>query len=207
MSRAFDEVFAVPNAFNNISMLGRTDTWIVSDAVSAHGLAPDRAQLARFHDVYLGLLHEELGRAGPRKGVMPGVVPLLDLLEQRDDVYLGLLTGNYEAAAEAKLAHFDLWRYFRCGAFGDDAPDRNRLLPRAVARVRECGGPVVAPADVVVIGDTPLDVECAANSGARSIAVATGGYDVEALQTAGADVTLQDLSDIRQVLLALQITE
>ena len=100
---------------------------------------------------------------------MPGVRPLLDALAARDDVYLALLTGNYEDAARAKLEYFDLWRYFPCGAFGDDAPDRNGLLPKALATIRACGGPVKSRRlDVVVIGDTPLDVECAA--AARAIA-------------------------------------
>jgi phosphoglycolate phosphatase-like HAD superfamily hydrolase len=136
---------------------------------------------------------------------MPGVLPLLEALNQREDAYLALLTGNFEEAARAKLSYFELWRYFRCGAFGDDAPDRNGLLPRAMARIRECGGPIVPPGDVVVIGDTPLDVACAAASGARSVAVATGGFDVDELRKAGADVVLQDFSDTREVLRALQL--
>ncbi len=120
----------------------------------------------------------------------------------RDDVYLALLTGNYEEAARIKLEYFDLWRYFRCGAFGDDAPDRNGLLPKAMAAIRACGGPEVAPVEIVVVGDTPLDVACAAASGARSLAVATGGYDVDALRAAGADVVMQDLTDTLEVLRA-----
>ena len=205
MSRAFEDVFAVPDAFRGIPMPGRTDTWILSDAAAAHGFSSENERLATFRDVYLGHLSRELDEPGPRKGVMPGVVPLLDALEECEDAYLALLTGNYEEAARAKLAYFDLWRYFRCGAFGDDAPDRNGLLPRALARIRECGGPVVAPRDVVVIGDTPLDVACAAASGARSVAVATGGFDIGALREAGAEVVLQDFSDTREVLRALQI--
>ena len=136
---------------------------------------------------------------------MPGVRPLLDSLTNRSGVYLALLTGNYEDAARLKLEYFDLWRYFRCGAFGDDAPDRNSLMPKALDRIRECGGPDVGPADVVVIGDTPLDVTCAAAAGARSIAVATGSYDVAALRSTGADVVLTDLSDEADVLRALQL--
>ena len=54
----------------------------------------------------------------------------------RDDVYLALLTGNYEGGARLKLEYFDLWRYFRCGAFGDEAPHRNGLVPKAVAARR-----------------------------------------------------------------------
>jgi phosphoglycolate phosphatase len=131
---------------------------------------------------------------------MPGVRDLLDALSERDDVYLALLTGNYEAGARIKLEYFDLWRYFPCGAFGDEAPNRNGLVPKAVARVAECGGPAFAAADAVVIGDTPLDVACAAICGARSIAVATGSHTVEELREAGADVALQDLGDTDQVL-------
>jgi phosphoglycolate phosphatase len=102
-----------------------------------------------------------------------------------------------------KLEYFGLWQYFRCGAFGDDAHDRNGLLPRAIERVRECGGPAVEPRDAVVIGDTPLDVACAAASGARCLAVATGSYAVGALQEAGADAVFEDLSDTPAVLGAI----
>jgi phosphoglycolate phosphatase len=203
MTRAFEELFTVSDAFRGIPMFGRTDAGILFDAAAAHGVAT--GELARFHGVYLAHLATEVGKPGPRKGIMPGVRPLLDLLTNRSDVYLALLTGNYEDAAQVKLEYFDLWRYFRCGAFGDDAPDRNSLLPKALDRIRECGGPDVGPADVVVIGDTPLDVACAAAAGARSIAVATGSYDVDALRSTGADVVLTDLSDEADVLRALQL--
>src|SRR5204863_41616 len=86
----------------------------------------------------------------------------------------GPRAGNDEEAARVKLAYFALWRYFPCGAVGEAAPDRNGLLPKALARVAACGGPAVPASASVVIGDTPLDVACAAASGARSIAVATG---------------------------------
>jgi phosphoglycolate phosphatase-like HAD superfamily hydrolase len=205
MSRAFEELFTVSDAFQGIPMFGRTDAGILFDAAATHGISTP--ELARFRGVYLAHLATEVGKPGPRKGIMPGVRPLLDSLANRSDVYLALLTGNYEEAARVKLEYFDLWRYFRCGAFGDEATDRNILLPKALDRVRECGGPDVGPADVVVVGDTPLDVACAAAAGARSIAVATGSYDVDALRAAGADVVLTDLSDESDVLRALQIPD
>jgi phosphoglycolate phosphatase-like HAD superfamily hydrolase len=201
MTLAFEELFGVSNAFRDIPMPGRTDSWILSDAAAAHSIPS--AGLARFRDVYVRHLTRELARPGPRKGVMPGVGPLLDALVDRADVYLALLTGNYEEAARVKLAYFDLWRYFRCGAFGDAAPDRNGLLPKALARVVACGGPAVPTSAAVVIGDTPLDVACAAAAGARSIAVATGGYDVDALRAAGADVVFEDLRDTDAVVAAV----
>jgi len=201
MTLAFEELFGVPDAFRDIPMPGRTDSWILSDAAAAHAIPSH--DVARFHDVYIRHLVRELDQPGPRKGVMPGVRPLLDALVDRPDVYLALLTGNFEEAARVKLAYFDLWRYFRCGAFGDAAPDRNGLLPKALARVKACGGPAVAASAAIVIGDTPLDVACAAASGARSIAVATGGYDVAALRASGADVVFEDLSDTDAVISAV----
>jgi phosphoglycolate phosphatase len=207
MSRAFEHVFGVPDAFRNIAMPGRTDTWILSGAAEAHGVANDTQRLTSFRAIYLSYLSEELKVPGPRKGIMPGVVALLEALQGRQDSYLGLLTGNYEEAARAKLSYFDLWRYFRCGAFGDESPDRNSLVPRALAKVCEGGGPSVPPADVIVIGDTPHDIACAQASGARSVAVATGGFNVEMLRDAGADVVLQDFGETDEVLRALQMAE
>src|SRR5207344_2607099 len=105
-------------------------------------------------------------------------LPIFDTLSDRDDVYLALLTGNFERGARIKLEHFDLWRYFPCGAFGDHLVERNALLPIALDQVRASGGPDFHPSDIVVIGDTPLDVAVAVAAGARSIAVATGSHDV-----------------------------
>lgn len=204
MTHAFRELFAVADAFRGIPMPGRTDALILSDAAAAHGIQPGSPDLARFREVYLRHLGRELEQPGSRKGVMPGVRQLLDALAGRRDVFLALLTGNYEAAARIKLEHFGLWQYFACGAFGDDAHDRNGLLPKAVERIAACGGPVIAPQETIVIGDTPLDVACAAASRARSIAVATGSHSIDELRAAGADVVFEDLSDVAAVLAAIE---
>ena len=200
MSLAFEEIFSIADAFLGIPMAGRTDAWILADAAAAHGIPQDSPGLARFPDVYIRHLATEILNKGPRYGIMPGIPSLLDALADRDDVYLALLTGNYEAGARLKLEHFDLWRYFPCGAFGDGAADRNGLVPKALARVSEFGGPVFAASDAIVIGDTPLDVACAKAGGARSIAVATGNHTVDELRGAGADVVFEDLSDTQAVL-------
>ena len=203
MTLAFDELFSIRDAFQGIPMAGRTDAGILAAAATSHGIRADSPVLARFPETYIRHLTREIHEPGPRKGIMPGVRPLLDVLSARSDIHLALLTGNYEAGAQLKLQHFDLWRYFRGGAFGDDALDRNRLFPRALAHVAQCGGPTVAASDAIVIGDTPLDVACARASGARSIAVATGWHGAEELHASGADVVFEDLSDIEAVLRAL----
>jgi phosphoglycolate phosphatase-like HAD superfamily hydrolase len=137
------------------------------------------------------------------KGVLPGVRELLEALGGRADVFLGLLTGNYEQGARIKLEYFGLWRYFRCGAYGDDSLDRHALVPVAVARSLEAGCPAVDLRDVVIIGDTPLDVACARDAGVNCLAVATGGFTVDELRAAGARTVFESLADVGAVVRCL----
>ena len=205
MTLALRDLLGVENGFDGIPMPGRTDGIIVKDALVRGGHARDDALLTAFHDRYVVLLAREIHQPAPgkHKGVMPGVRALLDALAPRGDVFLALLTGNFRAAARIKLEHFGLWEYFRCGAFADDAHERNDLVPVAIRRARDCGLPDISPDRVVVIGDTPLDVACARAAGARAIAVATGGVDVETLRASGADAVFNDLSDTEEVLDAI----
>ena len=227
MNDAFEEVFGIGGAFDHVPMPGRTDGAILADAftravpqsqilaeaMSAAGVRPVDGEIARYKAAYFAKFAEEIHRPVPEdparpsrhrfKGVLPGVRELLDALQPRPDVFLGLLTGNYEQGARIKLEYFDLWRYFRCGAYGDDSLDRHALVPVAVARSREAGCPPVEPADVVIIGDTPLDVACARDAGVNCLAVATGGYSADALRNAGAVSVFESLADTDSVVRAL----
>ena len=206
MNRACEELVGHPHALDGIPVAGRTDRIILTDVVARAGHALDGGLLERLRDGYISNLREEierpgrtqsfesLGARGGVKAVMPGIRELLDVLERRDDVFVGLLTGNFEAGARIKLEHFDLWRYFRCGAYGDDAADRNELVPFALARARRCGLPDIAPDHILVVGDTPHDVACARAVGATSVGVATGGFTVEQLRESGAEIVFQDLN-------------
>ena len=206
MTRAFADVFGVRDGLSGVSLAGRTDTWILNEMARQHGLEYDEPLFERFHQTYLDYLTVEVQQRGTgRKTILPGVRELLDLLNARDDVYLALLTGNFSGGARLKLEHFDLWRYFPCGAFAEDAPERNALLVKALNRIAETGGPTIAPIDTIVVGDTPHDVNVALAGGAKSLAVATGSFDVQALRETGADVVLEDLSDMPSVLSALNL--
>lgn len=207
MMQAFEEIFGVSNALDGISMAGRTDAWILSHFTRQRGLAaPDGQTRDRFRVAYLSRLAREVRQPGPGKQLLPGVRSLLDVLAAREDVYLALLTGNFRGGAKTKLEYFDVWRYFRCGAFGDDVHERNDLLPLALAQVEASGGPAVARADVVVVGDTPFDVRVAQAGQSRSLAVATGPHDVASLEQCGADAVLQDLGDLTAALGALGLS-
>jgi phosphoglycolate phosphatase len=195
LDRAFQAMFGVNGAFAAVELPGRTDPLIVGDALRAHGIADGDHDALRFRDNYVAALADEMRREHPAKRLLPGVIPLLEALARREDRILALLTGNFEPSARLKLEHFDLWRYFGWGAFGDDATDRNGLVPVAIERAVTRGYPRVPPNRIVVIGDTPRDVECAAAAGAWCIGVATGGSTAEQLRAAGADVVFEDLGD------------
>ena len=209
MDRAFEDLFGIPKAFDGVQMAGRTDKWILEDAAARSGVSLTAERFQWFRDRYFECLFDALPPPGPHTGILPGVRTLLDALTApplRDNVFLALLTGNCEEGARIKLEHFDLWRYFRCGAYGDDVHDRNALFAVAMSRVRACGGPDARPRDVIVVGDTPLDVACAAAAGARSVAVATGPSDAETLRKSGAEVVFDDLSDTPAFLSLIEAT-
>jgi phosphoglycolate phosphatase-like HAD superfamily hydrolase len=196
MTRAFERIVGHARALEDIPVAGRTDWVILADAVQRVGGELDEELFGRLRDEYLARLREEIELPGHGvKAVMPGVRELLDRLHARADVWLGLLTGNFVEGARIKLEHFDLWKYFRFGAFGDDAADRNRLVPFAIERARREGFPDVPVDRVLVVGDTPHDVACALAVGAIPVGVATGSSRVDDLRRSGADIVFEDLSD------------
>jgi phosphoglycolate phosphatase-like HAD superfamily hydrolase len=205
MNRACESLVGHSDALAGIPVAGRTDRVILADVVQRIARELDEALLATLRDSYVANLAEEIQHRGHGvKAVLPGIRELLDELAARGDIFLGLVTGNFEAGARIKLEHFDLWRYFRCGAYADDAADRNLLVPFAVDRARACGLPPLDAAHVVVVGDTPHDVACAKVVDAVAVGVATGGFSAEQLQASGADVVFEDLTDVRAFLRLLE---
>jgi phosphoglycolate phosphatase len=201
LNLAFEEMFSVGDAFRTVSMAGKTDPQILKEALALHGIESRNGIVPEFYRTYLRHLSGQIAHG---KGhVKPGMRELLEILRERKGYVLGLLTGNIEGGAAIKLGHFGLRSFFVTGAFGSDAEDRNRLLPIAVGKLCRTMSIAVPFTDCVVIGDTPRDVDCARPYGAFSVAVATGPYSSVALSAAGADIVLEDLSDIRGFLSVL----
>ncbi|HEU4721925.1 MAG TPA: haloacid dehalogenase-like hydrolase [Gemmatimonadaceae bacterium] len=185
---------------------GKTDPQIVRELMRHAGVsdADIDARIDEVLDRYLALLREELAAAEHGRHVFPGVHELLDALESRDDVVLGLLTGNIHLGAHAKLAAvgIDPGR-FVVGAFGSDHHERPELPEIARRRAERALGHPVSGRDLVVIGDTPADVACGVSIGARAIGVATGRYTVEELRACDAAAVFADLTDTAAVVRAI----
>ena len=200
LNRAFKELFGADDGFDSIPVAGRTDELIFRDALERFGKTTTPSRRSEFFSRYYKYLEQEIVHPGRNKGLMPGVRLLLERLSPLPNVVIGLLTGNFAAAAKIKLQYFGIWDYFVFGAYGDDAPVRDDLVPIAVSRARASDVVITSNVEAIVVGDTPLDVRCAIVGGARSVAVCTGSYGEYELREAGADSVLRDLSDSERFL-------
>jgi phosphoglycolate phosphatase-like HAD superfamily hydrolase len=191
LNRAFQNIFGPENAFENVTMAGKTDKQIMKEGIELHGFSHDNGKLQEMVRMYLEFLQEEI--ENPWRKIKPGIKEALDSL-RRSGAVTGLLTGNLREGAKIKLGPFGLFEYFLDGAFGSDDEDRDRLLPIAIDKFLKKGHEF-SPGDCVVVGDTPRDVKCAKVHGALSIAVATGPYSREQLHGTGADLVLDSFKD------------
>ncbi len=192
MQAAFAELCGRPDACADFSFGGMTDRAIARQGLGVAGESPDEARLDALVAAYLRHLPDALPRHAHR--VLPGVPTLLAQLAAREDVALGLGTGNVREGAFAKLRHAAIDAPFRFGGFGCDAEDRAALLRAGAERGAAVAGRPRAACRVVVIGDTPRDVAAARAIDAEIVAVATGSYDLEALRATGAERVVADLS-------------
>ena len=185
---------------------GKTDRQIVREAMRYAGFsdADIDGAMDRIIALYLTELAVELDRADHGVELLPGVREILDALEKRDDVVLGLLTGNVVDGAERKLRAVGIdFARFVVGAYGSDGEHRHDLPAIARDRASALTGRDVGGPACVIIGDTPNDVACARSIGARAIAVATGHFDVPTLRDCNPHAVFADLTDTAAVVRAI----
>ncbi|MDO8614647.1 MAG: HAD family hydrolase [Dehalococcoidia bacterium] len=190
MNMAFHELFGVSDGFARVEFSGRTDRYILHEALRGHGIEGGwERYLEEFTSRYYALLPAALRERQGR--LMPGFPPLLEALSHEAGVRLGLATGNFSEAARLKLEHYGLAQYFKGGGFGEESLERSGVVRSAIKRA--AGG--ARPAEVFVIGDTPHDVSSALENGVVAVGVATGNYTAAELRQAGAHLVFADFAD------------
>ncbi len=194
--RALKSEFDMDGPLGKVELAGRTDRFIAEQIFAMHGLEASHETIHRFFEAYVGYLGEEMHR-GPAV-TLPGITDVLEVLAHTEGIVQGLLTGNIVRGARIKLEHFDVWHYFPYGAFADDSAIRNDLGPHALRRASEFHGFGFQGSDVVVVGDTPYDIECGRVIGAATVAVATGQYTSENLLRHRPDLILQDFKQPKE---------
>jgi phosphoglycolate phosphatase-like HAD superfamily hydrolase len=197
INKTFRDIFGIENPIQNISFSGRTDPGIFRDvALKLLGRPLEDGEYQMVATRYLSFLPGELSYCKSFR-LMPGVTRLLPLLAAREEIILGLETGNLEPAAYLKLKRGDIDHYFSFGGFGSDSEDRTELIRVAIERARNRNGGDIPERNIFVIGDSPHDISAGKNAGANTIAVGTGSAGKEKLLAETPTCYLQDLSDIK----------
>ncbi|MBM4153145.1 MAG: HAD family hydrolase [Kiritimatiellaceae bacterium] len=190
-AQAFQEAFGWEQGMQHINFYGATDLNVFRQICRERGVESTDAMERGFFDRLAPALEAQLLIRPPV--LYPNVEPILQQLSR--DWHMGLVTGNIEATAWAKLRHAGIASYFSFGGFGCAHADRAEIARQALRNSK-----MIRPETVFLVGDTPSDINAAKANGFVSIAVATGGFDVQALEQAGADFVFQDLTDTNRFL-------
>ena len=194
-AQVFTAEFKAADGCERLKFAGRTDLGLVREFFGFHAIPPTPENFQRFFDHYVFWLDHLLQQSQTQ--LCPGIWEFLAGLQALPQPpTLGLLTGNIRLGAEIKLRHFQLWDVFQTGAFGDEHEDRNRIAALAQERGRRVLGTELSGNEILVIGDTPLDICCARAIGAKCLAVATGGHPLAELELHQPDWAVKDLHEI-----------
>jgi phosphoglycolate phosphatase-like HAD superfamily hydrolase len=202
--KATVDTFGTVGRMEVIDFQGKTDPSILIESLSIMGFTEkdivEKSGILK--EKYFHYLEESIRKH--EVIVYPGIKDILLKLSGREDILLGLLTGNFTESAKIKLSSHDLNRFFKFGAFGDDAPIRNLLPEVAQKRIAEVYDLKIDFKDTIIIGDTIYDVRCAKYAGAVSVAVGTGWGETGALKNENPDYYFDDLSNIDEFMKILE---
>jgi phosphoglycolate phosphatase-like HAD superfamily hydrolase len=195
MHDAGRELYGDHFTMEGIEFSGRLDTLIWNDLVRLNGVPNGESNHDRFRAAYGRKLAERL-QANSTAKLLPGVRELVHEIAAANHATLGLLTGNYPETGRLKIKSAGLNPdLFLVTAWGCDAQARRDLPPLAIQRHHQLTGRTLRGEQVVIIGDTPHDIDCARAHGCRSVGVATGAFSIDALRDAGADLAVPTLVD------------
>ena len=189
--------YGMEDYISSVNAAGKSDQLILHEILTLGGLTTDEMQgnfqncLDFMIDYYLKNVQYENIR------VLDGIGELLDEL-QRENVLLGLVTGNMEPIAYAKLGRAGLNGYFPFGGFGSDSADRSLLVKKALKLAQNQFG--FKGDKIFVVGDTPRDVKAAQAYNLKTIAVATGMYSTQELIDCGADYVVENFKNKDKIL-------
>ncbi len=201
MQDAGREMFGEHISFDAVNFAGSLDPLIFAAAADVNDIRDHQQHHEAFRAAYLLRLTDRLSQQPSVATLLPGVAELVGAIAANDAATLGLLTGNYHEAGRLKIDAAGLdFTDFKVGAWGDDGAHRRDLPGVAMSRHAEMIGAPIDPAEVVIIGDTPHDVDCARHNGCRSLAVATGRFSRMELESHGPDLAVEDLSETDDLL-------
>jgi phosphoglycolate phosphatase len=195
-AKVFETEFKAVDGFERMKFGGRTDTGLVREFFGYHNIPATPQNFSRFFERYVFWLDHILKET--QTTVCTGVRDFIRGLQGlRKPPVIGLLTGNIRLGAEIKLRHARLWDVFVTGGFADDSEERDKIAAIAKERGSRLLNEELRGEQVVVIGDTLLDIRCARAIGAKVLAVATGMVPIEELESHRPDWAVKDLTQVK----------
>jgi phosphoglycolate phosphatase len=195
INESFQSLFSIQESLQDMSFFSWTDLGLFREAaVKLIGRPFNDGEYAAFTKIYTVRLHGQLQTC--KFYLMPGIAELLPHLSAREDIILGLETGNIESAAWLKLKRGNIDGFFKFGGFGSDSVDRAELIKKGIERACALEQCVIPAENIFVIGDAPYDISAGKKIGVNTIAVGTGISDQEKVLAEKPDYYLKDLADI-----------
>lgn len=197
----YRDVFGIEIDENKMpDFAGNTDLRILRDMAESHGV-PFESILSDIDSIWGRILAEFKAWCNPENlDLLPGADSLIRRLHLRNEVRLGLLTGNFEANAYLKLNVFSLGEYFPFGAFGNDREDRNELPVVALERAAKYCHEKFGNNNTIIIGDSPRDIECGKSNNIPVLSVATGGFSADELAAGNPELFFESFGDYERVI-------
>lgn len=197
-SEAFRKVYGVDTTIDIINHHGMTDQQIITEVLKKNGLDEKtiESKLEECMKVMIDSFNEIVN--SDEIILLDGVQELLEELN-RNNVLMGLITGNLEPIARGKLKKVGLNHYFKVGGFGNDDINRTNLVKLAIKRTEENLN-FKFNNNVFLFGDTPQGMKAGKEVGIKTIGVTTGVYSKKQLKDAGADFVVVNLKDKNGIL-------
>jgi phosphoglycolate phosphatase-like HAD superfamily hydrolase len=189
---AFKRVYGIDTNVDIINRQGMTDQQIIIEILKKNGLNKKtiHSKLKECMNVMIEIFNKNIDN--DEFIVLDGVRELLQELDKQN-ILMGLVTGNLEPIAWGSLKKVGLDHYFKVGGFGTDDINRTNLVRLAIKRAEENFGFKVN-SNVFLFGDAPQDMKAGKEAGVKTIGVTTGIYSKEQLKDAGADFILDNLA-------------
>lgn len=199
---AFQSLYGLDASMDEIIPHGMIESQIIIAILTLHGMKEE--EIIKDLEKIYGLMREYISMQTDTKySPKNGAKEILTLLQQKGFL-IGVLTGNMDTVAQAKLAAAGLWKYIDFGAYGNEAMKRVDLVFLAKERAEEIVHKKIDVKDFVIIGDTPKDIQCAKDAGIDSIAVSAGMHPYEEMEKTGANVVVHSLEEQEPILQFLQ---
>jgi len=195
-SEAVRKVYGIDTSIEILEYHGMTDKQLIIEVLKKNGLS-ERKIKPKVEECAKAMVYSFNKLIDTENlGALDGVRELLKALD-KNNVLMGLVTGNLEPIARGKMKKIGLNHYFKVGGFGSDDIVRTELVKIAIKRAQKIG---FKAGGVFLIGDTPRDIFAGKKAKVTTIGVATGPYSIEELKKAGADFILKDLRKTNEVL-------